>query len=116
MIQPASEQDRETVRGLLGRDPKTEFEVCFRRVDGTPVVLRNAPFERDGTPMPTPAALEEEFARASAAEDRAKDERQPLGAPDAVVENRRRAIQPLMWVLLLLAVLALAWVIRQLQK
>ena len=41
------------VRSLLGRDPKTEFEVCVRRVDGTPVVLRNAPFEHDGTPMPT---------------------------------------------------------------
>ncbi|HLJ09402.1 MAG TPA: DUF501 domain-containing protein, partial [Acidimicrobiia bacterium] len=29
------------------------FEVVVRNGDGTPVVIRNAPFLRDGTPMPT---------------------------------------------------------------
>ncbi len=53
MNTPASDADRGVVRALLGRDPKTEFEVCVRHRDGTPVVIRNAPFERDGTPMPT---------------------------------------------------------------
>jgi uncharacterized protein len=37
----------------LGRAPEGEFEVVVRNGDGTPVVIRNAPFLRDGTPMPT---------------------------------------------------------------
>jgi uncharacterized protein len=45
--------DLEVVTELLGRRPKTVFEVVVRRADGVPVVTRNAPFEDDGTPMPT---------------------------------------------------------------
>jgi uncharacterized protein len=45
--------DLEVVTELLGRRPKTAFEVVVRRADGVPVVTRNAPFEDDGTPMPT---------------------------------------------------------------
>jgi hypothetical protein len=37
----------------LGRPPEGDFEVVVRNGDGTPVVIRNAPFLRDGTPMPT---------------------------------------------------------------
>jgi hypothetical protein len=37
----------------LGRIPEGEFEVVVRNRDGAPVVIRNAPFLRDGTPMPT---------------------------------------------------------------
>ena len=37
----------------LGRPPEGDFEVVVRNPDGTPVVIRNAPFLRDGTPMPT---------------------------------------------------------------
>ena len=37
----------------LGRAPEGDFEVVVRNADGTPVVIRNAPFLRDGTPMPT---------------------------------------------------------------
>ena len=37
----------------LGRAPEGAFEVVVRNGDGTPVVIRNAPFLRDGTPMPT---------------------------------------------------------------
>ena len=41
------------VRELLGREPTAEFDVVVRAGDGWPVVIRNAPFLRDGTPMPT---------------------------------------------------------------
>lgn len=37
----------------LGRAPEGDFEVVVRGADGSPVVIRNAPFLRDGTPMPT---------------------------------------------------------------
>jgi len=38
---------------LLGREPRAEFEVVVRGDDGRPVVIRNEPLLRDGTPMPT---------------------------------------------------------------
>ena len=50
---PTSEQDLLVVTQLLGRVPKAAFDIVVRRRDGVPVVTRNAPFERDGTPMPT---------------------------------------------------------------
>ena len=37
----------------LGRPPEGDFEVVVRNAVGAPVVIRNAPFLRDGTPMPT---------------------------------------------------------------
>ena len=37
----------------LGRPPEGDFEVVVRNPDDSPVVIRNAPFLRDGTPMPT---------------------------------------------------------------
>jgi uncharacterized protein len=37
----------------LGREPEGDFEVVVRNSQGAPVVIRNAPFLRDGTPMPT---------------------------------------------------------------
>src|SRR3990170_4001071 len=37
----------------LGRAPEGDFEVVVRTAEGNPVVIRNAPFLRDGTPMPT---------------------------------------------------------------
>ncbi len=45
--------DLVAVRERLGREPVAEFDVVVRAPDGAPVVLRNAPFTRDGTPMPT---------------------------------------------------------------
>ena len=45
--------DHHLVTDLLGRVPQSEFEVVVRDEHGQPVVLRNAPFLRDGTPMPT---------------------------------------------------------------
>jgi len=50
---PATDADVAAVVALLGREPQAEFEVVVRRTDGAPVVLRNAPLLRDGTPMPT---------------------------------------------------------------
>jgi hypothetical protein len=37
----------------LGRAPRADFEVVVRDRSGAPVVIRNAPFTRDGEPMPT---------------------------------------------------------------
>ena len=50
---PAQRDDLETVARLLGRDPGAAFTVVVRRDDGSPVVIANEPFLRDGTPMPT---------------------------------------------------------------
>lgn len=43
----------ERVAVLLGRPPRGRFEVVVTDSDGDPVVIRNAPFLDDGTPMPT---------------------------------------------------------------
>ena len=45
--------DRARVTELLGRVPAGAFEVVVRDETGDPVVVRNAPFLDDGTPMPT---------------------------------------------------------------
>lgn len=41
------------VTQLLGRDPEADYDVVVRDPAGRPAVIRNAPFLRDGTPMPT---------------------------------------------------------------
>jgi uncharacterized protein len=41
------------VAELLGRQPQGSFDVVVRDATGDPVVIRNAPFLADGTPMPT---------------------------------------------------------------
>lgn len=48
-----SHLDRDVVTRLLGRAPAGPFTVVVRRADGQPMVIRNAPFLDDGTPMPT---------------------------------------------------------------
>ena len=45
--------DVNRVGELLGRIPQGQFEIVVRTKSGDPVVLRNAPFLDDGTPMPT---------------------------------------------------------------
>ena len=45
--------DRAAVAALLGREPQGAFEVVVRRPDGSPLVIRHAPFLDDSTPMPT---------------------------------------------------------------
>lgn len=55
--------DRDAVAALLGRAPQGDFEVVVRDERGAPVVIRNAPFLDDGTPMPTRYWLVGEEAR-----------------------------------------------------
>jgi hypothetical protein len=45
--------DVAAVRELIGRSPRGSFDVVVRDADGTPVVMRNAPFLDDDEPMPT---------------------------------------------------------------
>ncbi len=45
--------DLERVMELLGRRPQGDYEIVVRRVDGSPVVLRNEPLQYSGRPMPT---------------------------------------------------------------
>lgn len=49
----AGRDDLVAVRERLGREPIAAFEVVVRAPDGAPMVVRNEPFARDGTPMPT---------------------------------------------------------------
>jgi hypothetical protein len=58
-----AEADTEAVATLLGRPPRGEFDVVVRDADGRPVVIRNAPFLADGTPMPTRFWLVDESLR-----------------------------------------------------
>jgi uncharacterized protein len=50
---PAAPADVAALTERLGRAPQAEFDVVLRDEAGAPVVVRNAPFTRDGTPMPT---------------------------------------------------------------
>ena len=45
--------DHAAVTALLGREPRSAFEVVVRHTDGSPVVIRNPPILDDGTPMAT---------------------------------------------------------------
>lgn len=45
--------DDERVRELLGREPRAKFDVVVRHPNGDPMVIRNAAFLDDGTPLPT---------------------------------------------------------------
>ncbi len=53
MAAPTTDADIVAVGELLGRAPGAPFDVVVRSPDGAPVVIRNAPFTHDGTPMPT---------------------------------------------------------------
>ncbi|MDA8291029.1 MAG: DUF501 domain-containing protein, partial [Actinomycetota bacterium] len=48
-----SPEDVAAVERLLGRPVSGDFAVVVRGREGAPVVIENAPFLRDGTPMPT---------------------------------------------------------------
>jgi hypothetical protein len=53
-IGPAPDDaDLAAVTRLLGRTPAGPFAVAVRDREGSPVVIANAPFLADGTPMPT---------------------------------------------------------------
>ena len=53
MADAQAPQEAEVVADLLGRRPLGDFDVVVRDDAGGPVVIRNAPFLHDGTPMPT---------------------------------------------------------------
>ncbi len=48
-----SAEDRARVEAAVGRPLEGDFWVVARGRNGTPMVIENAPFLRDGTPMPT---------------------------------------------------------------
>src|SRR5690242_11374316 len=50
---PATAADVAALTERLGRAPQADFDVVVRDATGAPVVVRNVPFTRDGTPMPT---------------------------------------------------------------
>jgi hypothetical protein len=52
-IAAAASDDEAAVAALLGRPVQGSFDVVVRDDDGAPLVIRNAPLLRDGTPMPT---------------------------------------------------------------
>jgi hypothetical protein len=94
---PATADDLEQVRELLGREPQGAFEVVVRRSDGSPIVLRNHPILGDGTPMPTrywlvgrPEALAVSRLEATGGVRRAEAEVDPALVADA---HRRYALE-----------------------
>ena len=88
----------------LGRAPEGDFEVVVRSADGSPVVIRNAPFLRDGTPMPTrywlcDPAVRHAVAKLEAeggvrAAEAAVDPDELLAAHAAYAAEREAAIDP----------------------
>lgn len=56
-------EDDAAVEALLGRRPRGRFEIVVRDAAGFPMVIRNAPFLDDGTPMPTRYWLVDERCR-----------------------------------------------------
>jgi hypothetical protein len=47
------DEDFARVSELLGREPRSSFEIVVRTRAGDPAVIRNAPLCDDGEPMPT---------------------------------------------------------------
>jgi hypothetical protein len=85
--------DDATVAALLGRDPQGAYSVKVRRRDGTPVVIENAPFLDDGTPMPTRYWLVDVDAREAVSRLEASGgvrRAQAEADPEAVADAHRR--------------------------
>jgi uncharacterized protein len=88
----------------LGRAPEGDFEVVVRNGEGAPVVICNAPFLRDGTPMPTrywlcDPAVRQAVAKLEAdggvrAAEAAVDPDELLAAHAAYATERDTAIDP----------------------
>ena len=88
----------------LGRAPEGDFEVVVRNPEGAPVVIRNAPFLRDGTPMPTRYWLVDPAVRAAVsrleaaggvrASEAAVDPEELAAAHAAYAAERDAAIDP----------------------
>ncbi len=57
-IKPASwvepsDSDRLDIIECLGKEPRGEYQIVVREKNNAPLVIENAPFFIDGTPMPT---------------------------------------------------------------
>jgi hypothetical protein len=88
----------------LGRPPEGDFQVVVRGSDGAPVVIRNDPFLRDGTPMPTRYWLVDPAVRAAVsrleaaggvrAAEAAADPEELAAAHAAYAAERDAAIDP----------------------
>jgi len=88
----------------LGRPPEGDFDVVVRNADGTPVVICNAPFLRDGTPMPTRYWLVDPAVRAAVSQleaaggvraaEAAVDPEELAAAHAAYAAERDTAIDP----------------------
>jgi len=48
-----TELEVEVIADLIGKNPQGEFMISVRSKNGAPLVIENAPFFYDGTPMPT---------------------------------------------------------------
>ncbi len=72
---------------------------------------RSDPTPGYGTPAPDAASLQEEFARARAAEDDAA-----FGVPDDVMDDRRRRVEPIFFVLVMVAIAAAMWLLVRLLR
>lgn len=87
------EDDHARVGELLGRAPRGAFDVVVRDATGDPVVVRNAPFLNDGTPMPTRYYLVgEQLVKAVSRIESvgAVDEVEAELGPDVIVDIHRR--------------------------
>ena len=51
-VEPSIEE-QEIIENLLGKKPQGEYQILIRDETNHPLVLENAPFFYDGTPMPT---------------------------------------------------------------
>jgi hypothetical protein len=98
--------DVAVLTAVLGRPPEADFEVCVRDAAGAPVVIRNAPLLRDGTPMPTRYWLVDPALRAAVArlestggvrEAEAAVDPDRLAAAHAAYSAEREAALPSDW-------------------
>jgi hypothetical protein len=100
----AAPSDVAALTERLGREPQADFDVVVRDATGAPVVVRNAPFTRDGTPMPTRYWLVDpelnlrvsrlEAAGGVRAAQAALDDGEVRAAHDAYAAERDAAIAP----------------------
>ena len=100
-MNPPTPEEVAQVTEFLGRAPEGDFTIVVRRPNGDPVVVENAPYLRDGRPMPTRHWLVDPELRAAVARlesaggvNRAEAEVDPdeLARAHAAMETSRAAL------------------------